>query len=202
MRIFLYTRRAHRGQLQEKTVRKPPKKIAVLVVDDEPIIRQLLAEYLGGEWDLDVIEAGRYGEAAEYIEAEPDLWIALVDCLVHPDGTVGPFYRRVKPVMESRCGTIIAMTGGNMRADEERMLLADNTPIIQKPWLNTEADVMPHIRGAVRKRWTKKRLEKELLPLLFQALLHNPEPPTPEEIAAEAADPNAWRKVLDGGSSN
>lgn len=63
---------------------KPPKTFRVLVVDDEPAIRQMLDDALSGP-SLRIRQAGSLGEARGVLDAEP-IDLALIDVKL-PDGS-------------------------------------------------------------------------------------------------------------------
>jgi DNA-binding response OmpR family regulator len=94
----------------------------VLVVDDEPLLREMLAESLFTDgWDVVVA-----GDAAEALR-QAEITVAVVDAVL-PGGTDG---FRLTRLLEAR-GVPVLMISGH--AESLDRLTADPRPILAKPF--------------------------------------------------------------------
>jgi PAS domain S-box-containing protein len=116
----------------EPSERPPPaslRRLRILVVDDEPGIRRLVAETLR-DHNVDTTSSGR--EALRRLEHQ-DYDIVLCD-LIMPDLTGMDVYERQQEERPERLGRFVFMTGGAFTPRAQRFVAALDNDILQKPF--------------------------------------------------------------------
>ena len=101
----------------------------ILVVDDEVLIRMVIAEHLR-DCGYRVIEAGDGDEAIEVLQAEDRIDIVFSDIqMPNRNGfELAQWVRRERP------GVKVILTSGGVKAAEVAHDLCENGPLISKPY--------------------------------------------------------------------
>lgn len=115
-------------------------RVRMLLVDDEPMVRRILAQALGQKFDVEVAE-GRE-QACERLTAE-SYDVVLCDMMML-DGTgvdVHAWVTQHRPEMADR---MLFMTGGTFTPRARAFLAAEGRPYLKKPF------TLDQVEGAVR----------------------------------------------------
>jgi two-component system NtrC family sensor kinase len=107
----------------------------ILIVDDEPEIRDTLAEILGTEQHAVVtVESGR--DALERLAAEP-FDVVLTDIRM-PDLDGPALYEEIERRWPGKGGLVIFVTGDTLTSASRDFVAASGRPLIEKPFLPSE----------------------------------------------------------------
>jgi len=119
----------------------PSSRARVLLVDDEPYIRQTYALLL--DPDFDVVTAGNGGQALAYLEADPSIDLVICDVMM-PDMDAAQMLVKVRASRPELVSRFVLHTGGAM--SERTRLLVDSgeLPVFYKPV--TVAEMVEGIR--------------------------------------------------------
>ncbi len=103
----------------------------VLIVEDEPPIRQLLADFLCEE-GYQVLEAGSSTRAFEILATRPQLDVLLTDYRL-PDGVTGVMI--AEPALKLRPDLkVIFISGYPVEIEETGSAVAQSAPVLCKPF--------------------------------------------------------------------
>ena len=116
-----------------KTTRRPKvaTKAKILVVDDEPVVRQLLTEILTEEGHE--VETTADGKDALNRIKNNGYSLILVDMKL-PGISGSELYERIQGIAESLAERVVFITGDVMGADTEAFLTRTKVPCITKPF--------------------------------------------------------------------
>jgi PAS domain S-box-containing protein len=145
-------RMAKRAGLLHKP--KSTKNVRILVVDDEPVIRQLLSHILGEEgYKVEVTEDGK--DALDRIKKKRYNLILLDIKLPGLSGS--ELYERIRGISPSLAKRVVFMTGDVMAADTEAFLARTKVPFVTKPFnVNQLKQEISHCLVSTRPRTTAK----------------------------------------------
>jgi PAS domain S-box-containing protein len=122
-----------RAAKRSTSLRRPKgaKRNRILVVDDEPVVGQLLSQILGGEgYTVEVTEDGK--DALVRIKKKRyDL--ILLDIKL-PGLSGRELYERIRGISPSLANRVVFMTGDVMAADTEAFLTRTKARVITKPF--------------------------------------------------------------------
>jgi CheY-like chemotaxis protein len=120
---------------------------AVLVVDDEPVLRQVLAEAIGECYGCKVLEAGDGLEAIEVFQAHrDDIGLVLMDCVMPRMRGPEAFdeMRRIRPGIPG-----ILMSGFSDEIGQELAIRHGFTSLLKKPFrFKVLSDLMAELQFA------------------------------------------------------
>jgi len=116
-----------------------PALPTVLVVDDEVLVRLVIADYLR-ECGYHVIEASTGDEARAVIEAEHHIDVVFTE--VQMPGTLDGF-ALAQWVRRQRPGTKVILTSGGVKAEAAQQL-CEEAPLMAKPY------VFDHVEQRIR----------------------------------------------------
>ncbi|MFC1965884.1 response regulator transcription factor [Chloroflexota bacterium] len=116
---------------------------SILVIDDEPMVLQLLKKILGSEgYDVNLAADGVYGMAL-YREKKPDLF--LLDIMMPgPDG-----YQVIESIRQDGGVPVIMITGRRDRDSLQQALNSGADDYIRKPFRPLE--LMARVRSKLRR---------------------------------------------------
>jgi two-component system NtrC family sensor kinase len=123
-----------------KTATEPPQKTAtsqrsILVVDDEPEIRDALAEILAGAQHR-VVTASSGREALERMAAET-FDVILTDMRM-PDLDGRALYEEIERRWRGQCSRVVFVTGDTLASALREFVSESGRPVIEKPFLPSE----------------------------------------------------------------
>lgn len=108
-----------------------PSAQTVLIVEDEPPILQLLADYLDG-LGYQILKASNSSEAFEILATRPRLDLLLTDYRL-PDGVSGVMI--AEPALKLRPDLkVIFISGYPFEIEDTGSPIAKTAPILQKPF--------------------------------------------------------------------
>jgi|SRR5689334_5697894 len=110
--------------------------LRVLVVDDEPAIRDALRAVLEDLGGYAVDEAASLAEALAYLETSPGPLVALLDYLLPPD-TTGPVLERLnaEPALAARVAAVAMPATPSRLTERYRALMRRlDIPLVPKPF--------------------------------------------------------------------
>ena len=108
-----------------------PRRAKILVVDDEPVIREFVARVLADEgYEVDVVANGR--DALERIESRRYSLI-LLDIKI-PGISGVELYRRIQEIAKSLARRVVFITGDILSAETERFLAQARVACLEKPF--------------------------------------------------------------------
>jgi CheY-like chemotaxis protein len=136
----------------KKKASVPPARAAaprtrVLLVDDEPYIRQTYAMLLEGEFD--VMTAGDGTQALSFMEADPSIDLVICDVMM-PDMDAAQMLGRVRARCPDLASRFVLHTGGAMNERTRQLVDSGEFPVFYKPV--TLADMITSIRRLVQNR--------------------------------------------------
>jgi CheY-like chemotaxis protein len=124
---------------------EPEERPAViLVVDDEPLIRAAIADYLQG-CGFQVIEAGNAADAIAALQSHTNVDFVFSDVRMPGDMDGFGLSRWIRAY---RPGLPMLITSGDSGKAEAAKALCENEPFMAKPY--DEHKVVAHIRAAIR----------------------------------------------------
>lgn len=138
---------------------KVATKARILVVDDEPVVRQLVTEVLTAEGH--VVETTADGKDALNRIKNNGYSLILVDMKL-PGISGGELYERIQDIAESLAGRVAFITGDVMAADTEAFLIRTKVPYITKPFdvKQLKAEVRRLLASSRPKPTPKSRIKK------------------------------------------
>jgi PAS domain S-box-containing protein len=109
----------------------PGRRLKVLVVDDEPMIRSLVSKLLSNNYEVSCADGVR--AALSHMNQSPDFNVILCDLMMPGESGIDFFavVRRLYPDSVNRIGFI---TGGAVTPDTRRFLETAARPILNKPF--------------------------------------------------------------------
>jgi CheY-like chemotaxis protein len=108
----------------------------VLVVEDEPVVRATIAEYLR-QCGYRVLEAGNVDEAITALNTDPGINVVFSDVQMPGKMDGWALARRVRQA----CPSIkVILTSGLVRATEAAGDLCEDGPLMQKPYKAAELE--------------------------------------------------------------
>jgi DNA-binding response OmpR family regulator len=120
-------------------------KPTVLVVEDEPLIREIVADVLTGA-AFDVIMADSAEAAMRALEDPREIAVAFLDVdLAHR----GDGYRVAREVRRTHGDTLVVYTSGGVQADFQRERVADSL-FVPKPYRPSE--LVELVNGAISRK--------------------------------------------------
>jgi CheY-like chemotaxis protein len=123
-----------RRSIKRSKITRRPKvatKAKILVVDDEPVVRQLLTEILAREGhEVETTADGK--DALNRIKGN-GYSLILVDMKL-PGMSGGELYERIQGIAESLAERVVFITGDVIAADTEAFLTRTKVPCITKPF--------------------------------------------------------------------
>jgi PAS domain S-box-containing protein len=122
-----------RATKRQKATRRPKvaTKAKILVVDDEPVVRQLVTEVLTVDGhEVETTDDGK--DALNRIKSN-GYSLILLDMKL-PGMSGGELYERIKGMAESLAKRVVFITGDVMAADTEALLARTKVPCITKPF--------------------------------------------------------------------
>jgi CheY-like chemotaxis protein len=108
----------------------------VLVVEDEVLVRMVIAEYLR-DCDYVVIEAGSAVEAIALFKADVEVDVVFSD--IQMPGSMDGFALS-QWVRQNRPGVKVILTSGAASAADKAADLCEDGPLLQKPYESDEVD--------------------------------------------------------------
>jgi PAS domain S-box-containing protein len=148
---------------RSKTTRRPKvaTKAKILVVDDEPVVRQLLTEILAGVGHE--VETTADGKDALNRIKNNGYSLILVDMKL-PGMSGGELYERIQGISESLAERVAFITGDVIAADTEAFLTRTKVPCITKPFdvhkLKVEIRRLlatPRLKGTAKSKKSKTK---------------------------------------------
>jgi PAS domain S-box-containing protein len=124
------------------------QRFRVLVIDDEPLLGNALAQMLRDEHDVEVVTSGE--DALVRLEGDRDYDAILCDLMM---GAVSGMevYARLKDGRPGLAKRLIFMTGGAFSAGAQRFLNEAKNPCLDKPFTKDEViGAMNFVRTGVR----------------------------------------------------
>lgn len=103
--------------------------IAILVVDDEPLLRVFAVDFLTGA-GFKVYEASNADEALEVLGSRPDIFAVFTD--IQMPGTLDGI-GLAKRIKETWPGIFVIVTSGQQSPESDE--LSDDVPFLTKPYL-------------------------------------------------------------------
>jgi len=144
---------------QPKTTRraKVAIKAKILVVDDEPVVRQLLSQILTE--DGHEVETTADGKDALNMIKNNEYSLILVDMKL-PGISGGELYEHVKEIAEPLAQRVVFITGDVMGADTEAFITRTKVPCITKPFdvKQLKAEVRRLLATSRPKRTAKSKI--------------------------------------------
>ncbi|HSN91268.1 MAG TPA: ATP-binding protein [Anaeromyxobacteraceae bacterium] len=115
---------------QEPASTPPPRRLRLLLVDDEPLVTSSLVRSLGSEHWLTVSGSGR--EALARIEAGERFDVILCD-LMMPEMTGMELHAELARLLPDQAARVVLMTGGGFSEGARAFLASWSGPCLEKP---------------------------------------------------------------------